>query len=58
MKDMKKIKQTLLERLFGIKPKSQELKYKKITPFMRPLIQKEFNDWCKQFKVSNRFNNF
>ena len=58
MNAMIKIKQTLLERLFGIKPKTSTLTYNKITPFMRPLIQKEYNKWCKEFNVSSRTRTF
>lgn len=51
---MNKIKQTLLERLFGIKPKNNILKYEKITPYERPFNAREYNQWCRQYNVSTR----
>ena len=51
---MNKIKKTLLERLFGIKPKNNSLTYDKITPYERPFKQKEYNMWCRQYNVSTR----
>lgn len=51
---MTKIKNNLLERLFGIKPKTNNLTYNKITPYERPIILREYNKWCRELKVSSR----
>jgi len=51
---MTKIKQNLLMRLFGIKPKNNTLTYDKITPQERPFNAREYNQWCRQYNVSTR----
>lgn len=53
---MNKIKKTLLERLFGIKPKNNILTYNKITPLERNLITEDYNEWCRRYNVSSRIN--
>lgn len=53
---MTKIKQTLLERLFGIKPKNNELQLNKIDTPERPFNVREYNQWCRQFNVSSRIH--
>lgn len=51
---MNKIKQTLLERLFGIKPKNNLLQLNKINTPERILTTEEYNEWCRHYNVSAR----
>jgi len=53
---MTKIKQSLLMRLFGIKPKNNDLQLNKLTPTERPFNVREYNQWCRQFNVSSRIH--
>lgn len=53
---MTKMKNDILERLFGIKPRvlssKDSQKFNTIYPHNRP----SFNRWCKELRVSSRWN--
>lgn len=55
---MEKVKNDLLEKLFGIKPKKQSTTTTTTTKFKStyPSEALDFNEWCRQNQVSSRIN--
>jgi hypothetical protein len=51
---MTKMKNDLLERLFGIKPKIT-IKHTPTITSLHPSNRPSFNAWCRELKVSSRF---
>ena len=45
----------LMLRLFGHKPKKHTEETKPVLKITVPDNQPEFNDWCKEFKISSRY---
>jgi hypothetical protein len=55
---MVRVKNELLERLFGIKPPKQTTTTSTTTKFRStyPSEELDFNDWCRHNQVSSRIN--
>lgn len=53
---MTKMKNDLLERLFGIKPKIACSKTNQTFKSIYPPHKPSFNRWCKELRVSSRWN--
>lgn len=53
---MTKMKNDLLERVFGIKPNKIVMKYTPTTRTTHPINRPSFNAWCRELNVSCRWD--